>query len=370
MGNYRKRILFILPSLGGGGAEKGTLNIIRSLDRKKYAPILFLLKKDGILWDEIPADVAVITGLQPNQRIRFNFIMLFKKLLHVAQQADILIGALELVSTYIAVFAGLLLRLPVLGIVCIDLKFYPPAKQLLHRILIRLTYPRLKRCIAVSSGVENSILDLVPRLKGKTKTIYRSVQLNRVRSLAKEPINFLKPGPLVIAAGRLIPLKGFDILIRAHAKLFAQSIFHHLIILGEGHERSNLEILTNKLGVKNTVHMPGYKFNPFAWMAKADAFVLSSRYEGFSNVLLEAMAVGIPIVSTDCPCGPAEILENGCYGLMVPPNDVDALALAISQVLTNPGLADKLRKAGLKRIKDFSQNSAHEYEKIFSEFTT
>ena len=137
---------------------------------------------------------------------------------------------------------------------------------------------------------------------------------------------------MVLAAGRLVALKGFDTLLRAFARV-RQQMPARLVILGEGSERSNLERLAAELGVAADVDMPGFDPNPFRYMKRAGVFVLSSRYEGLPNVLIQAMACGCPVVSTDCPNGPAEILDGGRYGPLVPVDDVEALAYAMAQAL-------------------------------------
>jgi len=363
----KRNILFILPNLNGGGAERTTLNIIRGLDSQKFKPLLFLVKNEGVYWAEVPNGVEVIKALQSEERVRFHIFKLFRSLLRAGRQADLLVGGLELNATYLAVLAGLFLGRPVISITHVDIGVYPPARFLFHRLMLKFIYPCLQTVVAVSSGVENSITKLIPKLKGKTKIIYNSVRLDVVRLLAQKPANIPLPHPIVIGVGRLDVQKGFDVLIRAHAKLLSQNIQNSLIILGEGTERANLEGLIHELGLEKTVLIPGFKSNPFSWMAQSDVFVLASRLEGFSMVLIEAMATGLPIISTDCPSGPAELLENGRYGLMVPMDDIGALASAISRVLTDSKLANSLRKAALKRCEDFDKKRIREYEDTFSQ---
>jgi glycosyltransferase involved in cell wall biosynthesis len=138
--------------------------------------------------------------------------------------------------------------------------------------------------------------------------------------------------PVVLAAGRLVALKGYDTLLRAFARV-RQETFARLVILGEGPERPNLERLAAELGVAADVDMPGFDPNPFRYMKRAGVFVLSSRCEGLPNVLIQALACGCPVVSTDCPSGPSEILDGGRYGALVPVDDVEAMAGAIVRAL-------------------------------------
>jgi glycosyltransferase involved in cell wall biosynthesis len=138
-----------------------------------------------------------------------------------------------------------------------------------------------------------------------------------------------------LGAGRLARQKDFRTLIRAFARVHAER-HYRLVILGEGNDRAPLEALAVKLGLKDDIDLPGFVTNPFAYMSKAALFVLSSAWEGFGNVLAEAMALGVPVVSTDCPSGPREILQDGRYGPLVPVGDACALAKAMIDVLDHP----------------------------------
>jgi glycosyltransferase involved in cell wall biosynthesis len=162
--------------------------------------------------------------------------------------------------------------------------------------------------------------------------------------------------PVILAVGRLTKAKDYPTLFRAFS-LVRQVRPAKLLVLGEGEERSNLERLAIELGIQNDVSMSGFVDNPFAFMAKASVFVLSSAWEGFGNVLVEALACGCPVVATDCPSGPREILDNGRYGRLVPVGDHEALAKAILETLDNPDFpAD--RQTRLQRAMEFSVDVA------------
>ena len=140
---------------------------------------------------------------------------------------------------------------------------------------------------------------------------------------------------MILSAGRLVGQKDFSTLIRAFAEV-VKSRPARLVILGEGRERDALAALVRELGIGHAVELPGFVANPFAWMARARVFAVSSIYEGLSMVLVEAMACGTPVVSTDCPHGPREVLEDGRWGLLVPVGDAEALATAILETLRDP----------------------------------
>ncbi|NLO89188.1 MAG: glycosyltransferase, partial [Clostridia bacterium] len=186
--------------------------------------------------------------------------------------------------------------------------------------------------VAVSQGVADDLVKTTGLMRELIKVIYNPIVTPELLEKAKESIGhpWFKPGqpPVILSAGRLTAAKDFPTLIHAFARVRAERLAR-LMILGEGEERPNLESLVRELGLESDVSMPEFVENPYAYMARAAVFVLSSAWEGFGNVLVEAMAVGTPVVSTDCPSGPAEILEGGKWGKLVPVGDVEKLAKAL-----------------------------------------
>ena len=159
--------------------------------------------------------------------------------------------------------------------------------------------------------------------------------------------------PVILGVGRLHPQKDYPTLLRAFAKLRAQRQAR-LVIIGEGGERPALESLAAELGVDGDVDLPGFTRNPYRFMGRAAIVALSSRWEGSPNILVEAMACGTPVVATDCPSGPAETLENGRYGRLVPMGDPAALADALGRTLDAPPPVDDL----IARSRDFEMAAA------------
>ena len=182
--------------------------------------------------------------------------------------------------------------------------------------------------------------------------------------MSREPANHSwvdsPDGPVILAVGKLIKRKDFDVLLAAFARLVAHRPAR-LIVLGEGRMRPKLLALAKALKVEEIVDFPGFNENPYAFFAKADLFVLSSRNEALPTVLIEAMACGCPVVSTDCPYGPREILEEGRLGALVPVGDAESLAMAMDRALENPPRRDALQS----RASFFSVDRAVErYEKL------
>lgn len=205
---------------------------------------------------------------------------------------------------------------------------------------IRRLYPRSDGVIAVSNGVRDDLIHNVG-LKGvPVQRIYSGSVAQPTLERAHEPVEHPwlteKTAPVVLSAGRLVPQKDYATLLHAFARLRARRPAR-LIILGRGREQENLEALAEELGIAEDVDFPGFTPNPYAWMARADVFALSSRWEGLVNVVMEALGLGVPVVATDCPSGPREILADGRYGVLTPMKDPEALAEGLDRVLRGEG---------------------------------
>jgi glycosyltransferase involved in cell wall biosynthesis len=219
-----------------------------------------------------------------------------------------------------------------------DKKDRQPAARLGYKLAPYL-YPRADAIIAVSAGVADDLSASTGLERRRIKVINNPVVTDELLTLAREDFHhpWLEPGapPVILAAGRLAPAKDYPTLLRAFAKV-RSALPCRLMVLGDGGLLDQLTQLAMDLGIKHDVEFSGFLINPYAAMSRAALFVLSSRWEGSPNALVEAMACGVPVVATDCPSGPREILSGGKYGPLVPVGDVDALATAMTSVLANP----------------------------------
>lgn len=205
-------------------------------------------------------------------------------------------------------------------------------------VLRRLLYPRADAVVVQTNEVGYWMQRFVR--KEVVHTIPNAVALPVHE--ADHTACYLGSDRTVIAMGRLGPEKGFDLLLRAFAQCAAKHPDWSLMILGEGSERERLEALAGELGVANRVSMAGLIREPVKLLRHADLFVMSSRFEGFPNALLEAMACGLPVISTDCPSGPREIVRDGVDGVLVPPEDIDALAAAMERLMSDEAERERL----------------------------
>ncbi len=225
--------------------------------------------------------------------------------------------------------------------------------------LARWFYPWADGIVAVSSGVADDLAQTLGLDRSHIDVIYNPVVTPELYEQAGEPLShpWFAEGadPVILGVGRLTAQKNFPLLIRAVARVRRQRPVR-LLILGEGEERAALEALVHDLGLDGCVALPGFVDNPFAHMRQAHLFVLSSIWEGLPTVLIEALACGCPVVSTDCPSGPMEILDGGTYGALVPMRDEEALANAIIASLENPIHGEQLEQ----RVSEFTIDYATE----------
>lgn len=346
------RYAVFVPSMAGGGAERVMATVANQLSLRGHEVDLILASRSGPYLKEILPQVSIIDLGVP--RMARATIPLSKYLRR--RRPTALLSAMPH-ANMTAVLANNLAGRPS-RIVASERDVVRPAvktpRALLGRWFMSQVYRRADLIIAVSEGVRQDVLrELVPHPK-LVRTIYNPVDLNEIDRLACESISHpwmvQSELPLFLAVGRLERIKGFDILVEAFASVCAR-IPSRLIILGEGSLRNDLEEQARALGISEVVDLPGFQANPFAWMARCDVFVLSSRGEGLPNVLIQAMACGARVVSTECDHGPAEILDQGRWGTLVPVDDVTALSGAMVAAL-EAGDAPNVRE----RANDFSRD--------------
>ncbi len=221
------------------------------------------------------------------------------------------------------------------------------ASDFVHRHFGGAIYKRADGVVAVSQGVKDDLVSRTGLPADAVCVIYNTVRKLSANLLPDpEILQFMESGTeVVVAVGALKEAKDYPTLLRAFARL-RQTRDARLLMLGEGGLRGELEELVASLGLQDSVLMPGFVPDPYPYLARADLFVLSSAWEGLGNVIIEALVAGVPVVSTDCPSGPSEILENGKYGRLVPVGNPDALATAMAEALDKPHDRDMLRRRG------------------------
>ncbi len=349
-----KRIGILIPSLTGGGVQRSMLILSKGFVAYGYLVDLILVKAQGPFISQVPENVRVI-DLNASRALSSlpNLVSYLRE-----NDPDVLISAQTHMNA-IAILADWLSRVKTKLIVTEHNDLLRATqnnqnlKEKFRPFVVRLLYPYAEKVFATSKGVADDLATIAPGRLKQINIINNPIDGKYIQQKAQATVEHLwlnrKEIPIILAVGRLVKQKDYATLLAAFAVVRSR-LPVRLIILGEGEERGSLEKLVTKLGVSEDVSLPGFVENPFAYMANASIFVLSSRWEGFANVIVEAMACGAPVVATDCPSGPAEILENGKYGRLVPVGDPKTLAEAILQELNSPHDQNLLQQ----RANDFS----------------
>ena len=360
-------IALFLPSLEGGGAERVMVDLAAGFAELGYKIDLVLVEAHGVYLSQVPSNVKVIDLHARNAYACIPGLLSYL----YRERPDVVLSTLPLTDLVVLLVRRLAFvprRIVLSCTTTVSILPRSAVKKALERLLLAWIYPWADEIVAVSHGVALDLSYYAGISLSRINVIYNPVITPDIPEKAKEPIKHLwfdqadrgdAPIPVVLGMGRLNQEKSFSTLIRAFA-IVREKMPCRLMILGEGKERQPLEALANKLGISSELFMPGFVKNPFAYLSKASVFVLSSTWEGLPSALIQALACNCPVVSTDCPSGPLEILKGGEYGHLVPVGDVQAMADAIMKVL-----ADDLRKPPAEWLRQFELKTViHQYLNI------
>lgn len=331
-------IALFLPSLAAGGAERVTLNLAYGMRKLGHAVDIVVASRGGPLKDSVPPGVSLFE-LGAGRTIA-SVPKLAQYLRRRRPRA--LLSALNH-ANLTAVWSAQLARFPGRLVLAEHHNLKMASGSLVEGTvlpgLMSKAYKRADAVVTVSQGVKVSLLEKTRLSEDLVKVIYNPVLSEGTRESGFEPVDhpfFDDPNtPVILGAGRLTRVKNFGNLINAFAQIH-EIRESRLVIIGEGEERQELESLISSLNLQSVTSLPGFVGNPHGFYSRASVFVLSSDFEALPTVLIEALAAGAPVVATDCPSGPREILSDGKYGALVPIADPDALAEAIDRVLTEP----------------------------------
>lgn len=343
MNEPQKRFALFIPALYGGGAERAMLNLAAGLAEQGHAVDLVLAQAEGAYLAQVPGSVQLV--ILKTRRLRaLRTLTSLPALVRYLQRArpDALLSTLH--ASIVALWARRLAGIPPRVVISEQNTFScrnqqtPRRYSLLMPRLVTAFYPWADSIVAVSEGVADDLATATEVPRGRIRVIHNPIVTPNLEAKAKAPLDhaWFKPGepPVILAVGRLTVQKDFCTLIRAFARV-RNTRPARLLILGQGEEREMLEGLVRQLGLERDVSLPGFVTNPYAFMAHAALFVLSSRWEGLPTVLVEALYCGAPLIATDCPSGPREILRDGQYGRLVPVEDAACLAQTIEEALDN-----------------------------------
>lgn len=395
-----RRVAFYLPALAAGGMERVTLLLAEALAARGFVVDIVLEHGVGGYLDQVPATVGrVILSAGPKWRTYGQLIKAWPReglaqwvrsfgakdkyvplrrlpsLVHYMDSAcpDVIFASHGRIP-HLALWAR---RLACVSprVAIVEHSTYSRwlaaftherrTDALLHYqlTLMRRLYPTADALVGVSDGVSADLSAVAHIPRHRIDTIYNPVVTPALEDLAAQPIDhaWFEPDqpPVVLAVGRLVQEKDFATLVEAFASLRGQGVDARLVLLGDGEQRPRLRQLADELDVADDMDMPGWVNNPYAYMAQAGVFVLSSIFEGLPVAMIEALACGCPVAATDCPSGPREILQDGSLGPLTPVGDSRALAVAIEQVLTTPLSRERLLERGAFFSVDRAVDSYH-----------
>lgn len=346
----------------GGGAEKVTLLLANELVARKWNVVLALSSVEGPFLEQLDSNIRILQ--LSSKRMSKNFFSI-KRILE-RENPQIFYTSMNYVNI-IGAIAHKLSRTRSLLVISEHNDFFEFIERttftyrLIFKYGVKFTYSFAHQIVCVSAGVESSLKKCFPTIS-RTTVIYNPIEQYEVSPISSNSSDNFN----ILSIGRLSKQKNYPLLIKAFRYLLDN--FHInavLTIVGEGEERSELERLIEINDLQKNVFLVGFQ-NPKQFLNEADVFVLSSEREGFGNVLVEALSAGLPVISTDCPSGPSEILEYGRYGMLVSRNDHKAIANAIYEVYNIPE-DPNIREFRKKRARDFSPSKITlEYLELFT----
>jgi len=346
-------LAIFLSDLAGGGAERVMVNLAEGFAARGFGVDLVLARREGPYLADLSGHIRVVDLKASRLLLGIPRLKAYLR----ETRPRVLLSALE-DTNVVALVAAKLTRIPLRTVVTVhnhvslESRHSRQLKRKLSPLMVKFFYPMADCVVAVSEGVAKDLIRLGSPAD-RTCAIYNPILTPALRAQLAERVEhpWFAAGepPVILAMGRFHSQKNFPMLVRAFAEVHASRPCR-LMILGEGAERAALEGLIDALGLRDALALPGFVGNPSAYLSQAALLALSSDWEGFGNVLVEAMAVGTPVVSTDCASGPAEILAEGRFGRLVPVGDSHALARAIQATLDE--LPD--RKRLQQRAEDFT----------------
>ena len=356
----RRHLCFVLPSLNGGGAERAAVQLLNGLDAVTWERSMFLFERTGPYLNDVDSGIRLESSPRPSRAARWRSFRSFVR----QARPDVVMAFLSFGSVLTAArAAGTGARVvfnqqtPVSAFLTdADYQWRRGWRRAAFTTGSRFVYGAADLIVATSRGVADDLTRNFGVSPDAMRVLPNPVDLGVVRARAAEPIapgEQLRTGdPVVVAAGRLADAKNYPLLIDAIAKLRAR-VPARLFILGQGELESSLRRRAIDRGVADAVTFLGFQPNPWKFIAQADVFALSSHYEGFGNVMIEAMALGIPVVAT-ASAGTRDIVESESTGLLVHSHTVEGFATALGRVLEHRDLRDAMSRAALHAAERFA----------------
>lgn len=368
----RMKVLFFVPQLDGGGAEMNAVRLSEGLLHSEVVPYYAVSKKGGTYEKHLPPGAEVyglIQGSSGSSTLRLLRCIAPLARLIDEVRPDILCPVMPL-PAYVAYASRVLSRHKPPIVASVQLALERPQavkvdlRDWLETRLVPFIFPRFQKIVALSEGVRRDYNNASSALHDRICVIPNvgtptTGQLALRSAVVPDKVRSIR----FVACGRLSPQKGYPILLNAFAQV-KEDVDAELLIVGEGPLRPQLVEQACLLGLQDRVRFVGFHEDPYSFIESGDVFVLSSHWEGFANVIVEAMALGVPVVATDCPHGPAEIITSGKDGMLVPPGDEATLARTMTLLAGDPDLRRRLAADGRLRAEFYSS------ERIGAQYAT
>ena len=347
----RRKVCFVLPSLNGGGAERAAVQILNGLDPNHWERSMFLFAHEGPYLSEVDPAIAIASADTASRWGRWRALRSYVS----RERPAIVMAFLSYFSVLSAVRAAntgakviFNLQTPMSAFLTdADYQWRRRWHKAAFATVTRVGYAAADLIVATSQGVASDLTSAFAIHPDRIRVLANPVDLNRVRAASVEPLDaaVLPPGtgPLIVAAGRLADAKNYPMMIEALAAL-RQKLPARLCILGQGELEGTLRQLIAARGLGDAVSLAGFQANPWKYIARADVFLLTSRYEGFGNVLIEAMACGVPVVAT-ASAGTRDIVQHGIDGLLVDVHSPQTVAAGVLSILESPARRNAMSQA-------------------------
>lgn len=356
----QKSILFLIPTLGGGGAERVLTNLANNLNPNKYDITIQTLFRGGINSKYLNRNIKFLEGSVNQFPGNVLLLKLFSpRLLYriwIKKRYDIVVSYLEGPTARIVAGCPFVNSKLVSWIHVEQLTLTAATYCYRSEKEARWCNSRYHATVCVAESVKEDFLKFFPETKN-CMVLYNTNEDDKVKTLAQKEVDDLEfpTDVIVVSVGRLTEAKGYDRLLRVHMRLIAEGVKHQIFILGDGIDKEKLETQIRELGIQDTFHLLGFKENPYKYVSKADLFVCSSRREGFSTAVTEAMILGIPIVTTNCS-GSYELCgHNNEYGIVIT-NDENGIYEGFKRMLSDKSVLSHYKEKAIERGLTFSKN--------------
>jgi len=369
-----KKVCFVVPSLAGGGAERVAVQVLSALDARRWQRSMYLFKREGPYLADLPASVSLASSTSESRIGRILELRRFVR----ATRPDLVVSFLSNLSVLAAVKAAavgtrvvFVLGTPMSAFLNDgDYHWRAPGHRTLFAMLTRAGYNLADAIATTSQGVSDDLTQHFGVRGDGIRVVHNPIDADAITHAVDEPLDPADLAawkrPVIVSAGRLAEAKNFPLLIDAMA-ILRRRVPACLFVLGQGDQEARLREMIASRGLTDAVRLCGFQRNPWKYIARADVFVLTSHYEGFGNVLIEAMACGVPVVATSSP-GPLEVVRHQIDGVIVHEHTAAAVADALESLLRDDGRRASMAAAAREAARRFALPAiAGQYDSWFSE---